>query len=91
MIPRNTHRRQQGRPGFTRRRQSNRFPGLTLELNAPYLVFRHGKTCEVFHLADGDAELVACSREGYRDLDMLEHVRGVALAYAAAMQARRRA
>lgn len=91
MIPRNTQRRHQGRPGVTRRRQSSRFPDLTLELIAPYLVFRHGKTCEVFYLCNGEAELMACSRGTFHDLDMYEHVRAVALAYAGALHARRRA
>ena len=72
--------------GLTLRRNSTRYPGLTLELNAPYLTFRHGRTCEVFKLGGGDAELVACSRASYRNFDLFEYVREVALAHAEMLQ-----
>ena len=72
------------------RRESSRFPGLVLELNAPFLTFRHGRTCEVYQLLGGTAELIASSRESYRNLDRFEHARVVAAAYAQIL-ARRRA
>ena len=77
--------RTSGRAGVTCRRNSTRFPGLSLELNAPFLTFRHGRTCEVFDLAGGSPLLLASSRETYRDLERHAHVFAVATAYAEAL------
>ena len=85
--------------GLACRRESGRFPGLVLELNAPFLTFRHPPcraparvrgprperckgTCEVYQLVGGTAELIASSRESYRDLARFEHARRVAAVYA---------
>ena len=75
---------------LTLRRNSTRYAGLTLELNAPYLTFRHGRTCEVYKLANGEPDLVACSREGFRDFELFAHVRDVAIAYAKLVSRRRK-
>jgi hypothetical protein len=83
-----SHRAHGGR--LTLRRNSTRYADLTLELNAPYLTFRHGRTCEVYRLAGGEPELVACSRESFRDFDLFAHVRDVAIAYAKLVSRRRK-
>lgn len=71
------------------RRESERYPGLVLELRTPFLTFRHGQACEVYRLAGGDAELVACAASAYGDFAMFEYARGVAQAYAKDLEARR--
>lgn len=88
MIARNPLRNQ-GRPGFGRRRESARFPGLTLELTPPYLVFRHGRTREVFYLHDGKPRLLTALGGLYTDLAIYAHVRDAAIAYAQALHARK--
>lgn len=87
MIPRNPHRPQGGRP---LRRQSQRYPGLVLELDPPFLTFKQGRAFEVFKLKDGHPELMACSPRGYSRLELFEHTRAVAIAYAEALAADQR-
>ena len=82
-MTRTSQRTPEGRTKL--RRNSTRYPGLTLELNAPFLTFRHGRTCEVFDLAGGSPLLLASSRETYRDLERHAHVCAVATTYAKAL------
>lgn len=87
MIPRTPLRPQGGRP---LRRRSQRYPGLVLELDPPFLTFKQGRAFEVFKLKAGNPELVACSPRGYGELDVFLHTRDVAIAYAEALAAGRR-
>ncbi len=82
MIPRFWTQVQPGRP---LRRRSERHPGLVLDLLPPYLAFRRGHAFEVFKLAGGEPELVACSPRGWGELAVFECVRDVAQAYAEAL------
>ena len=84
MIPRHTLRPQAGRP---LRRRSRLYPDLVLQLDPPFLTFRRGRAFEVFKLEAGDPRLVACSPRGYGELDIFEHTRAVAIAYAEALEA----
>lgn len=72
------------------RRRSQRHPGLELVLDFPFLSFKLGQAFEVFKLEGGHPELVACSPRGYGKLEVFEHTRNVAIAYAEALTADRR-
>lgn len=58
------------------------YPSLTMALDGEYLTFRHGDNWETYHLRAGDAELVACSPRALPSVELLEHVRATAVAYA---------
>lgn len=93
MIPRNPRRLQaplRPQAGRPLRRRSERYPGLVLEFDSPFLTFKQGRAFEVFKLKDGHPELMACSPKGYGELELFEHTRAVAIAYAEALAADQR-
>lgn len=65
-------------------RESERFIGLVLDLNHPYLTFRYEPYFETYLLTGGRAKLVACSPSGFSPSDLFTYVREVALLYAEA-------
>ena len=68
-------------------RESERFLGLLLDLNAPYLTLRYGVIFETYLLVDGRPKLVACSPGGFSPSDLFIYVRNVANMYAEAYAA----